>query len=467
MYTYLCDRRQFVDYIVNRTPLNLNDNININKNRNFQVPTNQIMIVCKESPAKTFSLPHAIIINEDSLTDFLAWVSTYFRNIRPFTAHTRVITPTVAQILYDQNKTEVAQGIELVEIGLIIAEATIYSLGKSNPKNLPYTALNRTLSFALAKGWRNFGYLGNSTEIAFTSIADGWLSARNITNQLSLPLPTQTIREIWSMIRFYATGKNSSRIRAKSKLLIIEALKEINNAGSITEKTWHSLSKDMLDSNYTYESFNGPVEGRVKAIEKAIRDVIDSSKNDQSIDAFVLGYLVSRIQPGSLNHFAVLESVRPNLLESMLWYGVCAGLSPDSTVPDFASGIGWIVKRELGRTSSWEDRPTCDIALPELKMYFQNGEKKKLDFRGTTKNNINIEIFPLIDTSIKWYEQIDHEKRKKDISQGKQKTLFRHEETFEGDISDLLKVINGATSSLQEIRLQIELKIKDKKLKNK
>ena len=90
--------------------------------------------------------------------------------------------------------------------------------------------------------------------------------------------------------------------------------------------------------------------------------------------SFIAGYMASRIQPGSLDHFPVLFPVTDKLRESLLWYGACSGLTPESSVNAYGNGLGWLMKRELGRPLHWLDRPNCDIAFSEMSVLLANRE---------------------------------------------------------------------------------------------
>ena len=151
MYLWTCDRRRFVDFIMNRKPLSGSDVRSADTIDGVSLRGDDITLVWQKSPTDTFAMPRAAIVAEGSTQDFLAWVSTYFRHIRPFTAHCRVLTPSLAHLSTESIPSHLLPDAGSAAIGLILAEGMAYSVGRIDLNRLPFSAFARTLSFAYAE----------------------------------------------------------------------------------------------------------------------------------------------------------------------------------------------------------------------------------------------------------------------------------------------------------------------------
>ncbi len=156
IYLWSCDRRRFVDFIANRAPLSEVDVRSADTIESISLQGDDILLVWQESPVGIFTLPRAVIVAEESMSDFLAWVSTYFRHIRPFTAHCRVLTPSFAQLFTPPISSLSIPDMGSAHIGLILAEGISYSIGRADLNRLPLSAFARTLSFAFTESAKRF-----------------------------------------------------------------------------------------------------------------------------------------------------------------------------------------------------------------------------------------------------------------------------------------------------------------------
>src|SRR5436190_16871577 len=83
---------------------------------------------------------------------------------------------------------------------------------------------------------------------------------------------------------------------------------------------------------------------------------------------FLCGYLASCLHPGSLEYVDLVTSHLSGLPTLMLWYGVCAGLHPQSSVLSEFGGLGRRLLRDVLRREHILDRPDCDLAFDELQV---------------------------------------------------------------------------------------------------
>ena len=456
LWLYKCDRRGFVDFITNRKPLEKRQMQSTGTLENCYLRDDKILLAWKKPPTESFSLPSAVVVAEDSTVDFLAWVSTYFRHIRPFTAHCRVLGLPLALLLTQSPPAPARRDIGSADIGLILTEGITYSAGRTNVDRLPFSVFTRTLSFAYAEAVKRYEQMFTETDSVFDFISDGWHSARELSNQPSLDLPAPDIGNVWALVLSAASGVLPTQDKAVSEPLVVDALQGVRTDGRIPRETWTGLVSPFPHIESLIEIMEGPREGRVKAAELAIRTLAHGPEAMRVRRAFTAGYIVSRIQPGSLAHFSLLFPLIHNLRESFLWYGACSGLTPETAVDDYGNGLGWLMKRELGRASCWLDRPTCDISLSEMEVLLRSREGSKFSLPTLANGVLNVEIFPLISTSVKWHEYGEERISERGTLAGRQPTLFGKDARSRRYLSEILREIEQSSISLDAIRKQVE-----------
>lgn len=468
MYIWPCDRRRFVDFLASQKPLSGNDVQSVNSFENISLGGEDILLVWQDSPVQAFALPHAAIVAEEGLSDFLAWVSTYFRQFRPFTAHCRVLTPSLAHSLSQSMPSSSFPEIRSADLGLILAEGIAYSVGRTDPSRLPFSAYSRTLSYAFAECARQYDQTIIEKGTAFEQIKSGWLLARELSNQTPLDLSAAVIRDVWSVVLRVTTGSGPNQARAIAEPILVEALKGVRATGRISKETWTKLSDCFQNAESLSEAMEGPREGRVKAADIAIRELAQGPESTRKNRAFLAGYIVSRIQPGTLDHFSVLSPTVANLRESYLWYGACSGLTPETSVDNYGNGLGWLMKRELERPSQWMDRPDCDIALSEMDLLLRNRDGMKVSLRTLASGLLKVEIFPLISTSVKWVEHGESNNNERNASAELQRSLFNEDtQLLRQDVLELLRKVEESSMSLNAIRKQVEIKFGEKAPKDR
>lgn len=470
IYLWFCDRQKFADFISNRKPLSKEEMRSADAIEDIPLRNDEIILVWQKPPYDKFILPRAAIVAEGNTLDFLAWISTYFRNIRPFTAHCRVLTPSIAHLLTQSVKSPLTLDLRSADIGLVLAEGVAYSVGRMDSNKLPFPAFVRTLSFAYAEGVKQFEHIFTDSGMIFDLIQKGWLVARELTNQPLLELSPTDISLVWTLVICAVNGNRENWITNNVDIQIIKALQNVMQTGVVSHELWEKLSS-LYFKNFPFnELMEGSRESRVKTVEIAIRELAHGSQETKKQRAFLAGYMVSRIQPGTLEHFPILFPVINELRESLLWYGACSGLTPESSVDNYGNGLGWLLKRELGRPSNWLDRPNCDISLSEAGILFRNREGIKINILTLASGTLKIEVFPLINTSVKWSYHGDEQISEENTLIGQQKTLlddFKDNDFLKKNASEILLKLDENSQLLNSIRKRVEATFVEKSTKER
>lgn len=456
MYLWSCNRRDFFDYMISHKPLLENEIIKAEILGDLSVYNENLTLVWNKSPTKKFLLPFLIIVADDRIDDFLAWVSTYFRDIRPFTAFCRVITPSLIHIYRKNiNDFSVAKiNIGSADIGLIIAEVMSYSKERFDLNRFPFYAHARTLSYLFSESINVYGDSLIENDVIFEQTINGWILARKFANQTALGLTPQDISDVWSII-LNASSNTACNYKTNLHHLLVQAIKSIQLTGRIPNDLWMYFSIGLIKDNFVIEAMDGPREGRIKYVREAIMHLSDGTDETRKLRSFLAGYLVSLIQPGSLDHYSILLPSLDKLSDSILWYGACSGLNPKTSVETYGNGLGFLIKRELERPSNILDRPNADIALSELSILLNNREANKPIIRTIVSGLLKVEILPMVSTIIKWMEYPN------EITENQDKVFDRknkNDEMLIQAVLELGKKIEENQSSFTSIYKQIVAK---------
>lgn len=150
---------------------------------------------------------------------------------------------------------------------------------------------------------------------------------------------------------------------------------------------------------------DGTREERVLALTALIENLPATPKwEDRALPSLALGFLVSRIAPGTIQHASLLEPVLKQYPEAVIWYGFCAGnskrnatqrSSPARSNSDLPSIGRWIVRSILRAGAPW-DAPDYDISWKELFSLFQTGRDPLSSIIRATPGLAVIELSPLV-----------------------------------------------------------------------
>lgn len=462
MYRWTCNRRQFLDFMTNGIIAQKMDLSRTRDLTHLSLDRESIELIWQTSPQKAFDLPNAAIVSEDVAKDFSAWISTYFRHIRPFTAHCRVLTPSNAMLAALSSSEFTRPEVGFSEIGLILAEGITYSVGRADHNRLPFHAFARTLSFCLTQASARFPEVfGENLQIS-NSIADSWVLAREYSKQPTVQLPARAISGVWQILFNSFEERRSWRTSEVSDSSLANALQEIRKSGCMSGTTWKTLTESIPNAEFLSESMRGPKETRVVAVEGLLKELLRSNDRARSRSAFIAGYVASQIQPGTFDHLSILFPALPELPECLLWFGVCAGLTPESSIANYDGGIGWLLKRESTRPTHWLNRPECDIAVSEMAILLRSEEAEMPVLRTIESDLLKVEVFPLITTNTKWPRSREESNRRDDRSLGYQSTLFDDDVYSRRDMFDLITRMDKSARDISEMRRLLEKKLGEK-----
>jgi hypothetical protein len=338
--------------------------------------------------------PVLVVVHDPEINDFLAWAVTFLPALRPLTAFMRVIPWSIYSEVRTARPTTVG-GISSILAGAILGEAMMNSTGRGFLETLPLTAFESTYTATVGRALLS-GFRGSLMQRA----SDGWHSARRLTGQPLRRVVPEALRDVWSVIEGLADLPSSHSSRSFHLETILDACKGIRAEGRIPSFVWRQLSSGgMLLSPYE-EAMSASKEARVEAFEGAM-ERLRTGTPDPLLGGFVAGYLASLVSGGSIEHSQLVLPLQDRFPGVMLWYGVCAGMQPNSPLLMDYSGLGLRLVQGMSREETLLSPPNCDVSVEELEVLFR-GDPRARGFRQANASFLRVEVAPTVSTVVKW-----------------------------------------------------------------
>ncbi len=457
MIHYLqCDRRDFAQLVSARAPVDAKEvetAVFLREIERRKRSQDTLTLAWRNSPSTRFSLPSFVVVDEESQRDFHAWIATYFRDIQPFSAQCRVLTPSSARSVMAALPIDVHARLGAVDLALVVAEVATYSAGKFDLSKLSFPAYERSLSFAFSRALEQFGDFDTPNSPSLGELEASWIKARELAREPELSLESKAITEIWQIV---LNGLLVSRVRGPSGgLEFVKALRMFRKSGRLPRGLVNKLPLDLFPGTQStlFELNEQSRESRVVAFEEAAIHLSRTTMSKRT-KSFLLGFVASRISPGTLNHISVLYPHVERFRECLFWFGVFAGLESDAGIADFSNGLGWLLRREIGRRSSVFDRPTCDISIEDFEVSMMGTRTKSRNLHVTSNGILKIEIYPLVTTNVRWPQS------QQDISGSRNATrhgqLSSMDEERDVVLMELLSKLDDSTRHIGHIRKDLE-----------
>ena len=356
------------------------------------VRSDRMVAVWPHDPDEFGRMPTAIITGEGERLDLMAWLSTYMRDFRPFTAYCRVVERPVALKFLQASGSPSLNRMEGVSAGLILGESLMHVRGRSSILDLPFSAYSATLSHAIS---RTYAQTGGA--IPLEQVAELWSFAREITGQ-SVLVPPTAILSVWSAALGMWRPNGHTKSLFSSSDIFTHSWMEIASRGELPDVLWHELVDGYKELDSMRPILSMPREQRVHMIDSALHMLV-TGRGDEERRSFLAGYFTSLLGPGTLDHADFLTPIAQTLPTSYLWYGLFAGINPRGDALPVGNPLARRIIRDLTIPDRLIDRPRCDIALEELRMH---GSPESILKMTSKAGRLDIDILPGVTTSVRW-----------------------------------------------------------------
>lgn len=361
-----------------------------------------LLAVWWQAPQDSGQLPDLLICSDGTEEDWVAWITTYAARIRPYSAYTRLISYTGIERVVRAWRTPVLDRLTWPVAGLVLGEVLAASgLPDKRLEKVSAAACASTLSFAMFRAAAVYSNFQQWSQLTST-----WESVRQITRQRARAVDGSSVARVCATVLDAAGLGDQGALTKQSDREVRIACNELLAS---PEHVPSNLTK-FSDFATIERRMHGSREDSVVAFDNFVRVLSATSANDFELTAFMLGYLASRIAPGTMRHSSVLAPIGHRYPTALLWYGFCAGLggaeggsvySPNSrrTSVDLPVSARRIV-RDLLRPSPVVGPPECDISSLELIALSRTGGDPLEAIITTTQGTATVELTPAVWTTV-------------------------------------------------------------------
>ncbi|MDY3562264.1 hypothetical protein R5W23_003726 [Gemmata sp. JC673] len=390
-------RRELVELITPRRDADVPGAVEEHRSTLDLVRSDSMVALWPERPSDFGRMPTAIVVPEGTKRDTLAWLSTYVRDLRPFTAYCRVVERSTAERFLRGPASPSLLAMEGMCAGLILGEALAHARGRASILDLPATAYSGTLSHAMA---RTLALTRGAVPI--DEVVRLWAQSRELVGQNGTGISPGSIFSVWAIALGAQHQPAQSRTLFEPANLLIAAWSDAYSMGEIRDSVWHRLVDDFPDLEPMQKMVGIPREQRVQVVDSALRGLISSKRGDEELRSFLAGYFTSTLAPGTLDHADFLAPVAATLPAAYLWYGLFAGVNPRGDALPTGNPLARRIVRDLTLPDRVTDRPRCDVAFDELAMHGATENFLKQSVKG---GRLEIDLLPGITTSVRWQTQ--------------------------------------------------------------
>ena len=441
-------REQFLEFLQKDIPASDATFIEDIRNANGAIQQGKLRLIWNEAP-RGGNLPSLIVINERDRLSFFAWVNTYLYGWRPISSLFRIIVDSDLQKIRSLKSTpKPMSGYGNVVLGMIFSEATTHVAsvnGRFDKSKLSVNACLATCSFVLGQavsfGW---GYT--------TDLVENWFLARKITRQPTLNIDLKTLLEPWSVI--LEVGKFTTKLRNWPPISnsIREICYNLHINGEIDRFHLEKLTKGWPGLRDAFGHMDGPREDRVRSFESVLSTITRKRRSIPQSVVFCCGLLASRVAPGSLEHAGLLVPYLNSMKGLMLWYGLCAGMTPESKLANYSDSLGRRILRDMGTEDTIFSKPRCDISVEELDV-LSVSEISLRSIRNSIPGKLIVEISPCVNALIRWpATERTHAVTQRSLFEDKTRDF----ETALLDLNHSLERIRDLDRSLEKVKRRFE-----------
>lgn len=400
-------------------------------------PGSSLLAIWSTDPRMTGALPDVLICGDREREDWIAWITTYAKILRPISSFCRVLELSEARGLLGTSEALELGRLSWAFSGLVLGEVLAASnLADSQLETLPTAAFTSTLSFAVIRAYAVLRF--EHVE----AVESAWRTVRFIAGQKERSVPADVTARVCRIVLAAAGVETLNDRRLSENALAVETCSVlISDARSVPR-----AFRAMPGFSAAYAAMEGPREMRVIEFSKFLESSKSSLRESDRLAHMAIGFLASRVAPGTILHASLLDGVSKLHAEVLLWYGFFAGLpsSREGELFQSRSRLGTEmplaarrVLKELQRKPQIFSKPTADVSLFELVALGRTGKPVIDSLPRFTNSILLVELLPGVDVAI----GISHK---------------QHAETRSVGVAPAaLKDLGAAIDSLREVHRQL------------
>ncbi|MGK3995651.1 hypothetical protein [Sorangium sp. So ce1024] len=387
MFVHVTRRAQIGEVLSGRRALSRRPSRIVHPAELPRLEAQSVAAIWGRDPVDRPELPDVLVTADGQERDWIAWLTTFAPTLRPFTAFCRVMGKTSFERHLNSFGLPDLGRFENACVGLVLGEVLSSEDALARLREpLTASACASVLSFAIARELAVYRYPVHDE----ADLPARWSLVRRLTRQRERGLDTRQIVAVGDVLRALLRGHINTNIDP----LLLQACEELALRGELVASA-RAISPAF---ERAVHEMTGTREERVAVFERAVSQPVVGV--DAQLGAFSIGYLASRINPGTLAHASLLLGALRHYPSAMLWYGFCAGLSEESSVVSELGGVGRRVLRDLTASDEFIGRPRTDVSAAELEILLDGNRAD--EFPVTSPSQLSVELEPGVWTVVNW-----------------------------------------------------------------
>jgi len=341
------------------------------------VRENECLVICQQNGVLT---PTAFVVQSSERRDLVAWLGTYQAGYQPISAHFHFLTPELMTLCLEAKPPVLDFSDRCALAGMVLGESVIGRQGGepislANCRGTYSFAAGRAITLGLLEAFH--AELAGRWDLFVASLGADW--RREQQGELT---------KCASVLRLVLEG--NLRQSDPIERAIAVACRDIKLTGEMSRHEFAQLASDLPIPPIGHTESDTTRERRVAVFERTVEPLLRMQGEGSKAACFLLGYLASRLAPGSMEYFKLLQPFEKQFPTSLMWYGICAGLQPGSQVLH-RGNFGRRLVRDLEQHLDPFETPTCDVSLIELE---QVGLSANPMTRGAFQPPFWVEVVP-------------------------------------------------------------------------
>lgn len=339
---------------------------------------NEVRAVWSSSRGLYADLPSILLGSESALANFLPRMLALPGAVTPVTSFMKV---WLIEDFKDSNvfgEKPLSNVAALGFVGLIIGELITTIGSDADLRFMGIDGVRRTLSFvcaqAVIRGWRNK---------SLATLVERWLEASALTaNEVNTPVLIQIANMCGFLQALSDLGEledSAPQALAYQVQYWVEGQKDLNQ-------------RDLLRRSLPQvaHALTG-VSSREKRYD-VVMEVLAQSSSDEMRNPLEQGFLISLIEPGSLEFLELAKRADPSGSVAIAYCACAAILGKEATLRTF-NGFGWTVLNQGLRFDA--DMP-MDISIAELRILHSARRNAPILFRTRSPWLVDVELAPMV-----------------------------------------------------------------------
>jgi hypothetical protein len=347
-------------------------------------PKGMCTLMWESDPSLEFHAPRVISTDHETLFNILPKLMAIPGSLSPVTSFCRLWLVDDTDAFMCSKRLQMNTSKYAGFVGLIIGELFVKNGSAMDLKKLGLATSSRAYAHACAR----LALRGASTD-EIDSLQDAWVLATQLTHN---SVDHSLINTVNGLCKFIAVRTTASDETDGSTLSLANSINEfIQLSTSASQLSLGSISVQELPALVKALTR----EDRLSYVEKMVQAILSHASLENTLArSLICGFLVSLIDPGTLDFFDLAYEMDNRQGDIACAYAMCAGLLGGSSFLWKSDGYGVSLVSNSFRLTTQGFSTTPDLSLSELHILKDRIHETGFDFRTKNPSTVEVELLP-------------------------------------------------------------------------